>query len=102
MVKLVALYKKPAAVAAFEEHYSNVHLPLMEKVPGIVKTELTRFFAGPLGEPPYYMMFEAYFADRDSFNAALASPENRAADKDLMSFAKDIVTVMFADVYESA
>ena len=68
--------------------------------PGIVKTELTRFFAGPLGEPPYYMMFEAYFADRDSLNAALASPENRAAGKDL-SFAKDIVTVMFADVYES-
>ena len=97
MVKLVALYKKPANIAAFEEHFSNVHLPLMEKVPGVVKTELTRFLAGP----PYYMMFEAYFADRDSLNAALASPENRAADKDLLSFAKDIVTVMFADVYES-
>jgi len=101
MVKLVALYRKPANVQAFEEHYSNVHLPLMEQVPGIVKTELTRFFAGPLGEPPYYMMFEAYFADRDSLNAALQSPENRAAGKDLMSFAQDIVTVMFADVYET-
>jgi len=100
MVKLVALYKKPADVAAFEKHYSNAHLPLMEKVPGIVKTELTRFFAGPQGEPPYYMMFEAYFADRDSLNVALQSLESRAADKDLMSFAKDVVTVMFADVYE--
>ena len=100
MVKLVALYEKPADVAAFEEHYSNVHLFLMEKVPGIVKTELTRFFAGPQGEPPYYMMFEAYFADRNSLNAALQSPASRAADKDLMSFAKDVVTVMFADVYE--
>ena len=101
MVKLVALYKKPADVQAFEDHYSSVHLPLMEQIPGIVKTELARFFAGPTGEPPYYMMFEAYFADRASLDAALKSPENRAAGKDLLSFAKDIVMVTFADTYES-
>src|SRR5688572_18925897 len=99
MVKLVALYKKPADVDAFEEHYATVHLPLMEAVPGIVKTQLTRFFAGPLGEPAYYMMFEAFFADRAALDAALKSPENRAAGKDLMSFARDIVTVMFGDAF---
>jgi uncharacterized protein (TIGR02118 family) len=101
MVKLVALYKKPANVQVFEEHYSGVHLPLLEKIPGIIKTELSRFFAGPQGEPPFYMMVEAYFADRGSLEAALKSPENRAADQDLMSFAGDLVTVMFADTYES-
>ena len=101
MVKLVVLYKKPADMQAFEDHFSSVHLQLMEQVPGIVKTELARFFAGPTGEPPYYMLFEAYFADRAALEAALRSPENRAADRDLMSFAKDIVTVMFADAYES-
>ncbi len=101
MVKLTALYKKPADVAAFEEHYAQVHLPLMAKVPGIVKTEMTRFFAGPTGEPPYYMRYEAYFADKTSLDVALKSPENRAAGKDLMSFAKDIVTIMFADAVES-
>ncbi len=101
MVKLTALYKKPADVAAFEEHYAQVHLPLMAKVPGIVKAEMTRFFGGPTGEPPYYMMYEAYFADKASLDAALKSQENRAAGKDLMSFAKDIVTIMFADTDES-
>jgi uncharacterized protein (TIGR02118 family) len=102
MVKLIALFKKPANVAAFEEHYSNVHLPLIERLPGIVKTELTRFFAGPQGEPPYYMMFEAYFSDHAALDAALRSRENRAADQDLVSFAQELVTVMFADAYESA
>ncbi len=97
MVKLVALYKKPADVAAFEEHYTNVHVPLMEKVPGILKTRVTRFFAGPTGEPPYYLMFEATWPDRASFDTAMKSPENRAAGKDLMSFAKDIVTLGFGD-----
>ncbi len=101
MVKLIALYKRPADVDAFERHYSEVHLPLMEKVPGMVKTEVTRFFAGATGEPPYYMMFEAYFADKDALDAAMRSAENRAAGKDLMTFAKDIVTIMFADARES-
>jgi uncharacterized protein (TIGR02118 family) len=101
MVKLVALYKKPADVQAFEDHYSNVHLPLMERVPGVVKTQVSRFFAGPTGEPPYYMMFEASFADREALDAALRSLENRAAARDLATFAQDIVTVMFADAYES-
>jgi uncharacterized protein (TIGR02118 family) len=99
MVKMVALYKKPADVDAFEEHYANVHRPLMEQVPGIVKMRVTRFFAGPFGEPDYYLMFEAFFADRDALNAALKSPENRAAGKDLMTFARDIVTVIFGDVF---
>ena len=99
MVKLVALYKKPENIEAFEEHYSSTHLPLMEKVPGIAKTRLTRFFAGPFGEPAYYMMFEAFFPDRETLESALKSPENRAAGKDLMSFAKDIVTVMFGDAF---
>ena len=100
MVKLVVLYKKPADLQAFEDHFSSVHLQLMEQVPGIVKTELARFFAGPTGEPPYYMLFEAYI-DRAALEAALQSPENRAADRDLMSFAQDMATVMFADAYES-
>ena len=101
MVKLVVLYKKPANVQVFEEHYSGVHLPLLERIPGIIKMELSRFFAGPKGEPPYYMMVEAYFADRRSLEVALQSSENRAADQDLMSFARDLVTVMFTDTYVS-
>ncbi len=99
MVKLIALYRKPADVQAFEEHYSSVHLPLMEKVPGIVKTHVTRFFAGPAGEPPYYMMFEAFFQDRAALDAALKSPENKAASRDVGTFAADIITVLFGDAY---
>ncbi len=99
MVKLVALYKKPTDIQAFEEHYANVHRPLMEKVPGILKMRVTRFFAGPWGEPEFYMMFEALFADRAALDAALKSQENRDAGKDLMVFAKGIVTVVFGDEF---
>ena len=31
MVKLIALYKKPDDVSAFDKHYNEVHIPLVEK-----------------------------------------------------------------------
>ena len=100
MVKLIALYKKPAAVDAFEQHYAQVHIPLVEKIPGIRKTEWTRFLASPQGAAPYYMMYEMYFDDMDTYRVAMKSEENQAAGQDLMSFAKDIVTLMVAETYE--
>ena len=100
MVKLIALYKKPADVDAFEQHYAQVHIPLVEKIPGIRKTEWTRFLASPQGEAPYYMMYEMYFVDMDTYQTALRSEENKAAGQDLISFAQDIVTLMVAETYE--
>ena len=101
MIKLIALYKKPADVEAFEEHYAHVHLPLVEKLPGLRKTELSRITGAPRGEAPFYLMYEMCFDDLEAYNRAMASDENKAAGRDLMSFAKDIVTLMIADAYES-
>ena len=100
MVKLIALYKKPANVDAFEQHYAQVHIPLVEKIPGIRKTEWTRFLASPQGEAPYYMMYEMYFDSMESYQAAMKSEENRIAGQDLLSFARDSVTLMVAETYE--
>ena len=100
MVKLIALYKKPANVDAFEQHYANIHIPLVEKIPGVRKTEWTRFLASSTGAAPYYMMYEMYFDDMAAYQAAMKSPENLAAGQDLLSFAKDIVIMMVAEAYE--
>ena len=100
MIKLIALYKRPADTEAFEQHYATVHIPLVEKIPGLRKTEWTRITATPTGEAPYYMMYEMYFDDMNAYKAAMKSEENKAAGKDLMSFAKDIVTLMIAESYE--
>ena len=100
MVKLIALYKKPADPEAFEQHYTNVHIPLIEKIPGVRKTEWSRITASPTGEAPYYMMYEMYFDNMEAYKAAMKSEENKAAGKDLMSFARDVVTLMVADAYE--
>jgi uncharacterized protein (TIGR02118 family) len=100
MVKLVALYKKPANVDAFEQHYAQVHIRLVEKIPGIRKTEWTRFLASPQGEAPYYMMYEMYFDNMEAYQSAMKSEENKIAGQDLLSFARDSVTLMVAETYE--
>jgi uncharacterized protein (TIGR02118 family) len=100
MVKLVALYKKPADIAAFEEHYHNIHMPLTEKIPGLKHVELSKFTGSPMGESEYYMMAEMYFDNMEALKAGMSSPEGRASGKDVMSFAKELVTMMFAEVEE--
>lgn len=100
MIKLIALYKKPANVDAFEEHYANVHVRLVEKIPGLRKTEWTRMLAAPNGAAPYYMMYEMYFDNMAAYEAAMKSEENKAAAKDLMSFAGGLITLLLAETYE--
>lgn len=101
MVKLIAMYEKPENEAAFFEHYETVHAPLAQKVPGLQKLVMNRVYADAFGrEPRYVLIAEMHFPDRTTFDAAMKSPENRALGQDLMSFAKGIVTVLFADAEE--
>jgi uncharacterized protein (TIGR02118 family) len=100
MVKLIAVYRKPADVAAFDEHYYSVHIPLIRKSPGLRKLEITSITGAPLGETKYHLMAEMYYDSMDAMNAANASPEGRAAGKDLMSFAADVVTLFYGEVTE--
>src|SRR3972149_3386192 len=98
MVKLVAMYKKPADVAAFESHYKEIHAPLAKKMPGLKKLEVCRFTGSPGGEPKFYMMAELYFDTKEAMMSALGSPEGKAAAKDVLSFAGDLIHMMFAEV----
>jgi uncharacterized protein (TIGR02118 family) len=98
MVKLVALYKTPEDVEAFEKHYYEIHMPLVEKMPGLLKAEVSKLAPMPGAEIRYHMMAEMYFEDMDKLNESMASAEGRAAGKDIMSFAKDYVIMMLAEV----
>jgi len=100
MVKLIAMYKTPSDIGEFEKHYFDVHMPLIEKMPGLLKTEVSKISGMPGQESKYHMMAEMYFENMDKLNESMASPEGRAAGKDLMGFAKDYVIMMFGDVKE--
>ncbi|MCS7324866.1 MAG: EthD family reductase [Thermoflexales bacterium] len=99
MVKLIIFFRKPADVEAFESHFACCHVPLINAMPNVLRTTVSRALGAPRGEPPYYLIHEVYFRDLPSLTYALNSAEGRAAGADLMTFARDIVTVMFAEVW---
>ena len=98
MIKLIALFKRPEDTEAFDKHYEDTHSPLMRAVPGLERMEVTRNTLAFRGDPEYYLVAEMYFKDKESFDAAMASDENRAAGKDLMSFARNYVTMFYGEV----
>lgn len=98
MVKLVALYKHPEDKEKFDDHYFNVHAPITEKIPGLQKMKVTRFTKSPMGgEGEYYLMCEMYYNDMDALYKGLQSEEGKASGKDLMGFAKDLVTLIIGE-----
>jgi uncharacterized protein (TIGR02118 family) len=98
MTKLIALYRKPADVAAFDKHYFEIHTPLVKQYPGLRKLEITKITGAPIGETKFHLLCEMYFDSQEAMDAALASKEGRAVAKDLMSFAADVVTVFIGEV----
>lgn len=98
MVKLIALYKKPNDTVAFDKYYFETHAPLAAKMPGLRKMEVAKCYGAPGGEPRFYLQAEMWFDNKDALNAALGSPEGKAAGKDVMSFAGDLITMIFAEI----
>ncbi|MBI3111743.1 MAG: EthD family reductase, partial [Ignavibacteriales bacterium] len=48
------------------------------------------------------LMAEMYFDNAEAMQRALASPEGKAAARDVMEFAGSLVTMLFAEVKEDS
>lgn len=94
-MKLIALYTRPADIDAFEENYAR-HLKLVEQIPGLTETRLTRFTRTLQGNS-YYLMAEMIFPDEETFKSAMRSPEMNATGKDANRFASDLLTLLIAN-----
>lgn len=90
MARLVAVYKKPVDVKAFEKHYFETHIPLAKTMPGFRKYEVS---TGPVsvlaGPSDVYLIGAVYFDDLEAMQKAFASPEGRACAADRQVYAPD-------------
>jgi uncharacterized protein (TIGR02118 family) len=100
MIKLMAFYRHPPDFDAFMSHYLNVHLPLVRRLPGLVHLDVTRIKRSLIGESPYVLIATMGFADKESYQAAMRSPENAALGEDLKQFAADLATVVQAETID--
>lgn len=98
MAKLIALYKKPADVAAFDAYYFSIQVPLAKTIPGLRRYEVS---VGPVatlqGESPFHLAAILSFDSRNAIQQALASPEGKATAADLANFAQAGVELLVFD-----
>src|SRR5688572_28571330 len=99
MIKLTVLYGRPEVPEAFEEQYAEVHMPLVEKIPGAERWEAARVVDTMEGDtPPYYRIFEFWFEDLDGMQASMGSPEGQAAVADIPNYATGGATTLVSEV----
>jgi uncharacterized protein (TIGR02118 family) len=90
MARMVVIYKKPADVDAFERHYFETHIPLVKKIPGFKKYEISRGPIGVLAGPTdVRLVATVHFDDFEAMKKGFASPEGQAAGADRRSYAPD-------------
>ena len=95
MFQITVLYAHPADKTAFDKHYSDVHIPLVAKVPGLQRYTVSYPVPGPDGAAPaYYLVAVLEFADGAAAAAGMGSPEGKATAADLANFAQAGVTLL--------
>src|SRR4030088_2787669 len=101
MAKVIALYKKPADTAAFDDHYWSKHMPLAKMMPGLRRYEVS---VGPIGtaagESGLYMLGILTFDSTAAVQVALKSPEGVATASDLGTFAQAGVELLMFETKE--
>src|SRR5215467_5173279 len=95
MAKLVVIYRIPRDPAEFDRYYAQVHTPIVKKIPGLRRLEVTRLTGAPSGASDLCLIAELYFDNAAAREVALTSNEGKAAEVDLPKFAEGVVSVYF-------
>lgn len=88
---------------ALEEFFSGTHLQLAEKLPGLLKTEVSRVIGKPGGESRFHLMYELYFESDQTFYAALESEAGQQLMIELKPWGDArLITWFYAEAWEEA
>jgi uncharacterized protein (TIGR02118 family) len=99
--RLVVSYGQPTDPAAFDTYYRETHAPLALAQPGVVRLTYGHAQALDPGQPGPYVVAELDFDSEEAMQASMASPEGRAAGKDLRNFATGGATFVHFDVQQA-
>jgi uncharacterized protein (TIGR02118 family) len=101
MAKLVVLYNPPQDSGAFESYYIPKHIPLVRKIPGVRKIEVsTGPVVTPDGPSPYHLVAMLSFDSLADLQTGVGSTEGQEAVADLANFATGGATVLIFEHHE--
>lgn len=96
--RLVVSYGQPADPVAFDTYYREPHTPLALRQPGLVRLTFGHAASLDPSRPAPCLVAELDVDSEEAMGAAMASPEGRAAGKDIADFATGGVSFMHVDV----
>ena len=95
MAAVVAVYKTPKNVGAFNDYYFAKHVPLAKKLPGLRSYRVSDGAVGLPAEPGgVHLIAILEFDSVEAIQRAIASPEGQATVADVGNFADGGVDVM--------
>ena len=98
MTTLLALYRRPAggsdAIAEFERRYTDEHLPLIAKTPGLRRIHAQRVVEALGSETDLMLITAMEFDDRGALDEGLRSDAMRAAGRNLREIAPGLSTLL--------
>jgi uncharacterized protein (TIGR02118 family) len=102
MAHLVVMYKTPRDAVAFDKYYSEKHIALAKKIPGLRKYEISKGggVATPAGPSDYHLVAILQFENLAAIQKAVASAEGQAAVADVQNFATGGVDIFMFDSRE--
>jgi uncharacterized protein (TIGR02118 family) len=83
----------------FEEHFRNVHLPLVKAIPGIKKIIVHKIVEARGADRELWGLVELCCDDRATFQRAMSSPEAKNALQDGLRLEAEAGTTMSFDYY---
>ena len=97
-ISYFAIYRTPADPEEFERNYFGTHVPIIEKVPGLVENRVHRVKRQFVGEPAYHLVAELVFASPEAMKAAFASEAWKQSGENLQSWGgMELVTMFTAE-----
>ncbi|MEO6956455.1 MAG: EthD family reductase [Antricoccus sp.] len=98
MYQVFVLYNQPEDPAAFDKYYTESHVPIASKLPGLKRFTMGHPGPDPKGEKAkYYLVATLEFDDMQAMGAAMGGPEGQAASADMANFAMAGATMLTGD-----
>lgn len=99
MARFLVLWGTPRDPELFEQHYREIHVPLVKKLPGVRRYTFSRD-ARPVRGDLYYRIAEVDFDDITALQQAFASPEGHAAAADVEALSSTAGAQVRSMIYE--
>jgi uncharacterized protein (TIGR02118 family) len=95
-VKLIILYTEQKNPEKFTRYYVDTHMPMVDKAPGVARSEMAIVLPAPPGQPKpaFWRITEVYWDGAESMQKTFATPEWKTITADVQNFA-DPGTVSF-------